>query len=315
MIDAPTTRCPTCGKESSENYDGTGTCWPCHSEKLPTPATNGHRQKTTQASAVSQPSYQVTFDGKGKPQLPPLPAHDDQLGLCSWVTAVFNLDTGRPITSGVREGLRGPDGHVKLDRRNAPALRFEPAARINQPARLIETLSWQTLPTDGAVHALTAAHCREISYVVRMLCGISHTITEAQEAEGIVSDFLSAAERIEGCTTYGTQAQRFEAAISLRRAIDEVTGRKLGVARYLVDGDTGEIVMAVGDLQETARRHVGSTLPRGWLDGRMADLGWTRITLDGHLEPGRSGRRTAHARIFAYRGHLPGRDDQEAVTT
>ena len=30
------------------------------------------------------------------------------------------------------------------------------------------------------------------------------------------------------------------------------------------------------DLAEAARRHTGSSLPRGWLDARMAALGWQR---------------------------------------
>jgi hypothetical protein len=61
-------------------------------------------------------------------------------------------------------------------------------------------------------------------------------------------------------------------------------------------------VIAVSDLAEAARRHTGSGLTRGWLEARMDALGWKRITLDGHLESGRDGRKGPHARICAYRG-------------
>lgn len=270
---------------------------------------DANRKNGTGSGATAR--HSVMFDAKGKLLLPELPNHDDAAGLCSWLTAVFDLDTHHPVTGGIRQGLRGPDGHVVLSRADAAPIRFEPAARINNPTRLIETLSWQTLPTDGAIHALKADHCREISYAVRMLCGIHETMTDAQEAEGIVADLMSAADLVEGHTTYGTPGQRYEAAVALRRAIDDVTGRKMGSARYLLDLNTGELVMAVSDLQETARRHVGSSLPRGWLDARMETLGWARITLQGYGQPGRAGRQGPHARIFAYRGLLPVRTDQD----
>jgi hypothetical protein len=78
--------------------------------------------------------------------------------------------------------------------------------------------------------------------------------------------------------------------VALRRAVDEQTGRAIGPARYLIDANTGEYVIAVSDLNEAARRHVGSSIPRGWLPGRMDAMGWRRVTLDGHALPGRDGR-------------------------
>jgi hypothetical protein len=259
--------------------------------------------------------YRILFDDKGKLLLPEIPAYDDPAGLCAWLTCVFNLDSAHPITAGVREGLRGPDGHVALRRASAPPIRFEPAARINNPTRLIEALSWQKLPTDGAVHALKTDHCREISHAIVMLCGAQETASEASEAEGIVATFMQGAEAVEDHTTYGTSGQRYEAAVALRRVVDEVTGRSIGAPRYLIDTNTGELVIAVGDLQDAARRHVGSSLPRGWLDARLETLGWARISLQGYGQPGRSGRQGPHARIFAYRGLLPGgTEDQDATT-
>ncbi len=258
--------------------------------------------------------FAVSYDDKGKLTLPELPAHDDLTGLCDWLTEVFALDRSHPITSGRREGLRGPDGHVHLSRIQAPPIRFEPASKINTPARLVEVLSWQMLPTDEAVRAFKAEHCREIAYVIRMLTGLANTISEIDEVQAIVSDLLSDAEPVEGHTTYGTPAQRYSAATALRRAVDEMTGRRIGLMRYLIDLNTGEYVISVSDLQETARRHVGSTLPRGWLNARMETLGWARITLDGHEASGRAGRSGPHARIFAFRGLLPAVPG-ETVTT
>ena len=75
--------------------------------------------------------------------------------------------------------------------------------------------------------------------------------------------------------------------------------------RYLVDANTGELVIRVGDLQAAARSHIGSSLPRGWLDARMRALGWERRALDGHAVDGRAGRIGPHARTFVYCGHIP----------
>jgi hypothetical protein len=265
-------------------------------------------------------TYRVEFDEKGKLTLPAVPERSDHAGLCAWLTAVFSLEPAHPIIGGRREGLHGPEGHVALTRAGAASIRFGPATRINSPAKLIETLSWQMLDTDGAVHALKGEHCRSIAHVVRMLCGVSETITAAEEAEAIVGTFMQSAEPVEGHTTYGTSGQRYEAAVALRRALDG-TGRSIGPARYLIDANTGEMVIAVSDLQDGARRHIGSSIPHGWLDARMETAGWRRVDIDGHELPGRAGRRGAHARVHAYRGLLtaaPEDDDDantEAVTT
>ena len=252
--------------------------------------------------------YECLFDDKGKLLLPEVPARGDIAGLCAWLTAVFNLDPAHPITSGRREGLRGPEGHVALERASAGPIRFEPAAKINSPTKLIETLSWRMIESDGAVHALNTGHCREIALVVRMLCGASEAMTDEQEASGIVGTFMQSAIAVAGHTTYEPGGRAYEAAVALRRELDETTGRQVGPAHYLVDENTGELVIAASDLQEAARRHVGSSLPRGWLDARLTTLQWQRITIDGHALPGRAGRQGPHATVIAYRGHLQAKD-------
>ena len=253
----------------------------------------------------------------GKLTLPPAPAPDDRAGQCAWLTSAFALDPAHPVIGGAREGLRGAAGHVVLHRAGAPPLRFEPASRINAPQRLIEDLSWQMLPSDGAVPALKSEHCRAVAHVVRMLTDAAQVVTDAQETAGVVGTFLSAAEPVEGLTVYGSTAQRYEAATGLQRDLDPTTGRLLGAPRYLIDANTGELVIRAGDLAEAGRRHVGSSLPHGWLDARMDNLGWTRVALDGHAVRGRDGRQGPHARCNVYRGHVPAGDADysESVTT
>jgi hypothetical protein len=257
-----------------------------------------------------QPQAGVMFDEKGKLILPPAPTSADPAALAAWLTEVFGLNRAHPIIAGAHEGLRGANGHVVLTRLDAPPLRFEPASRINTPMRLIEDLTWQRTPTDEPVYALKGEHCRVIAHVVRQLCGASRGMTDAQETTGIVGTFLQIAAAADGAfTTYGTSQQRYEAAQALRRGVDEITGRPLAEPNYLVDENTGELVIAVSELSDAARRHVGSSLPRGWLDARMTNLGWERIRLDGHAQPGREGRSGHHATVNAYRGHLPAADD------
>lgn len=260
------------------------------------------------------PDYSVQFDEKGKMVLPSVPSNHAEL--CRWLTAVFALDAARPIVGGARQGVAGPDGHVALRRADAPDLRFEPASRINQPPRLIETLCWGSLPSDGAVPAFKAEHCRMIALVIRQLCGVGEQLSAEDEAAGVVGTFLGAAQPVEGYSTHGTAPQRFEAATALQRGMDEASGRPLGPPRYLIDADTGELVIRVSDLGFAARAHVGSSLARGWLDGRMDLIGWQRVRLSGYSHPGREGRRIGmHMRCDVYRGLLPAVDESEAVNT
>jgi hypothetical protein len=148
-----------------------------------------------------------------------------------------------------------------------------------------------------------------------MLCGVSEKLTEEQEAEGIVCTFMAYAIPIEGASTYGPTQERYAAASALRRGVDKA-GHRIGQVHYLIDAKTEELVIGVKDLGDAARWHVGSSLPRGWLDARMEAIGWRRVKLDGHEQPGRAGRQGRHARIDAYRGHLPEiPDDDGSVTT
>jgi hypothetical protein len=74
-------------------------------------------------------------------------------------------------------------------------------------------------------------------------------------------------------------------------------------------------VIRVSDLQLVARRYTGSSLERGWLDGRMDDLGWARVTVQGYDEQGLEGRRGRHARVDVYPGHLATTDPDQGVNT
>jgi hypothetical protein len=250
-------------------------------------------------------SYVIGFDEKGEMVLPEVPGHEDRLGLCQWLTATFALDGNHPITEGRRLGVAGPEGHIELKRAGAEPIRFEPASKLNTPAKLIETLSWCTLPTDGMTPAFKAKHVRQIVFAVRALCGLGERVSAVDEASGIVATFLNGASVIEGYTTSGTGPQRYEAATALQRDLDESSGRPIGAPRCLLDAETGAIVIRVSDLQETARRYIGGSIARGFLDARMTALGWDRLTLDGHATSGRQREGNPHARCRVYRGFLP----------
>lgn len=258
---------------------------------------------------------EVTFDAKGKLQLPAVPNHDKPLELAAWLTSVLQLDPEYPVRTAVHQGLRGPEGHVVIERIAAPPIRFEPAAAMNTARRLLPILGWQLGPTDGEPYGFKDEHARRIAHVVRLLCARSDEVLEADETAGIVGLFLQEAIAVEGHTVCGTGPQRYEAAAALRRTEDENPGRAIGPARYLIDSNTGECVIRVSDLQDTARRYTGSSLPRGWVDGRMDDLGWTRRVLDGHAAAGRGGRSGPHRRVKVYIGHVtPLENDHETGT-
>jgi hypothetical protein len=242
---------------------------------------------------MDQRRYRVKTDRQHGLTLPKPAAVGDMTGHCKWLTSAFHLDPEHPITGGRREGLRGPFGHVVLYRADAGPLRFEPVTRLHTPLRLIESVEWQLIPSDGELYGYKKEHCGQIAYVVRMLCDLNGALTDEQEAAAVVATFMLGAQAVEGCTTYGTSGQRYEAVVALRRRLDEPG------ARYLLDhkinSSTGELIETMGgqlltiaasDLQDAARKHVGSTLPRGWVDGRMDALRWERITLQGYSLPG-----------------------------
>ena len=274
------------------------------------PDTNGRA-----ASGAGSTQYAVTFTDDKIPKLvlPDTPAHDDPAGLCAWLTSVLRLDPQHPITGAVRQGVAGPEGHVEIRRAGAPPIRFEPIAAIYSPRRLFPMLDSQLLETDGEPYGFKEEHTRRIAYVVRLLTGLAEGLTAEQETAGVIGTFLSAATPLEGHTTYGDTTERYAAAMALRHDTDEHTGRPIGAARYLIDRNTGELVIRVGDLQAAARIHVGSTLPHGWLDGRINSIGWQRCRLQGYALPGRDGRRGLHVRLDVYRGLVT--SDDEPVNT
>lgn len=247
----------------------------------------------------------VTKTDKGKLKLPAAADRGDVSGHCAWLTSVFALDPEHPIIKGARQGGRGGEGHVALARMDAPTIRFEPASRINTPQKLKEDLTWQTLPTDDATPAFLGEHCNQIAHVIKMLCGVTAAQDAAQETANIIGAYLAVAKVVEGHTSYGSGPDRYAAAAALRREADEDTGKVFGPPRYLVDSNTGELVVPLDELQAVARTYVGGSIARGWLDARLEDLGWQRAVLDGHSVTGGVRRGNAHLRRHVYRGHLP----------
>ena len=273
-------------------------------------AVNGHSNGNGTPAQLA-----VSFDEKNKLALPPAFDPPNTTGHCRWLSVVYQLDQAHPIVGGKWYGKRGAQGHAVLERLDAPPIGFEPAASINTPARHEEALSWQLLPTDGPPYGFKKEHTSQIAHVIRMLCRQTQVLSETEETAGIVGAFLQTATSVEGHTVYGTTSQRYAAADALRTPIDEQTGRPIGQPRYLIDANTGEFVIRVGDLVPVARARYGGSVPHGWLDGRIGALGWTRVQVQGFAIPGRDGRKGPHLRTDVYRGLLAVTDDDESVNT
>lgn len=283
-------------------------------EPEPVPRRDIKTQVEDEIAQLRQAKFKCTFDDKGKLiDLPtPIPAHDDGPGQRAWMTAAWPLHPAHPVTRAQQLGVSGPNGHLVVSRRDARAIRFEPITRLNTPTKLIETLSSYLLGIDGRVPAYTGNHCGVISWVLRMLAEHDEVVSENEEMLTIVGTYLQDAEAIEGHTTYDmTREQRWAAAAALRRDVDPNTGKWYGPPHYLIDSETIELVIGLRDL-EAAARSVRTSVPHGWVTGRMQSLGWKRIVLDAHEMSGRTGRRGPHRRPVAFRGGLP---DDETVTT
>jgi len=270
---------------------------PTNQHGLEEPYTQGVWRATVR-SAYSRPAWvtpTITVNTKGDIVLPPVPAVDDAAGQCAWLTAVLALDPAHPVTRAERQGSAGPDAHLELFRAGTHSIRFEPVGRVATPLRLAEALEAWMLPSDGAVPGFKLGHCRQIAQVVRMLCGVQERVTAAAEAMAVVGTYLQMSRAaIEGLTTYGSTVDRFQVVCALA---------ELGEF-YVVDASTGELVIRYSDLATAARLHFGGSLPHGWLAGRMAAAGWSRVSLEGRQEAGKRGRHSAHQRCVVFRGHL-----------
>ena len=316
--------------ESRYTHGAQTLCDECAAKPHKRPSATGLDERKNLA-VIQGGKLEVVIDDKGKLKLPPIP--DDHAGRLHWLSVVFNLTPEHPIVGAEWQGQRGPDGQIALRRAGTAEMRFEPARSMNTPMKLIEAFTGRRHPKDGQLYAYKGDHCRQIAYVIESLCDTTKALSEAEEAAAIVGSFLHAAEAVEGHTTHGTPGQRYEAAKALSRRHEDGA---YGTWRYLIDEQTGqradeetgelidqgqpvEYVIAVSDLSDAARRFLGSSLPRGWLDARMQCLGWHRIRLQGYGQPGRAGRHGPHARIDAYRGALEATEsqpnDEEAVNT
>jgi hypothetical protein len=272
------------------------------------PSTNGAGaagSRSTWAPRWGPPATSGAKKGKKPYILADLPQRDDRAGLCEWLTLNLGLDPEHPITNGCRFGTHDHDGIALLYRRNAPELRFTPITRLSTPARLTETLIGCLTSTDGVIPPFTNDHIAYITSAVRWLCEITDEQSHVERFNAITGTFLAGAEPIEEkLTTYNTTSpQRYELADKLRPQRDE-HNRPLP-PRYLVDRNSGELIIGVGDLQTAARAAEGTSLRRGELDTLLVERGWKRITIEGRGHPGRPQARGPHLRLYAYRGLLP----------
>lgn len=241
-----------------------------------------------------------------------LPKQDDREGLCQWLTLSLGLDPDHPITNGRRLGTHDTNGSAMLERSGAPPLRFDPITRLATPAKLLESLGSGMTSRDGIAPPLTGDHCPQIFAAVRWLCDCSDEIAADERFAAIVRTFLIGAEQVDGdFTTYGTtSAERYKLARELSPVLNQY-GKPDGPLRYVVDSNTGELVIRASDLQAAARAAEGTGLRRGELDALLMEHDWQRIRIDGFQDPGRVGRQGAHARLFAYRGVLATDDEPD----
>src|SRR5262249_9008200 len=128
------------------------------------------------------------------------------------------------------------------------------------------------------------------------------------EMLGLLASFTFDAEPVEGHTIHGSGGQRYEAIRALQRVRDE-RGREVGRWRYLLDANTGEAVIRVGDLAASARHSLGMSVARGWRDGRMEDVGFSRGRIEGRGPAPEPGVRGAHLKADVYAGIDP--DDED----
>ena len=157
------------------------------------------------AGAQAEARYEVSFSQEGKTKrmiLPPEPPADDPAGCRERLTVVLALDSEHPIEGIEWYGQRGPNGYVVLKRRRAPEIAFEPAKHVNTPMRLIESVNWQKIPSDGPVPPFKAEHCRMLGHVIRCATDADGALDANQETEGIIGTFPDLAEQIEGLHTH-----------------------------------------------------------------------------------------------------------------
>jgi hypothetical protein len=259
-----------------------------------------------QQFALEVRRYRVTGVGKNL-MLPDRPERDDLPANLKWLTSVFNLDPEKPIIRGEWQGLRGPRGHIVLYRMGADYIRFEPATQLLTPAKLIESLAFERDHSDGPIHTYLALHAREIADVAFLVCDASRAISDAEQFFSILSTYMQGSDPVTDCTTYGTAPQRFE-AMQLLRGYYSTDGRFVRFGspherRYLIDVDTGELVVRASDLTRAARDYIGGSLKHGWLDALVDSVGWARVEIQGYAESGREGRKGEHVSTIVYRGH------------
>src|SRR4051812_43104893 len=176
--------------------------------------------------------------------LPSLPGGREPLELCEWLTRAFALDADHPITDAVH-GTGGADGYIRLNRRGAKPMRFEPAKTISVPMRLRAERPWQTIATDQPTPPYTAADCTAIADVIGWLCRAEREENQREEILGVVGVFMAGADEVQGYTTYGRGPERAEAVGALRP--------RGAAPHYLIDRNTGEIVIRADDLASSAR--------------------------------------------------------------
>jgi hypothetical protein len=144
-----------------------------------------------------------------------------------------------------------------------------------------------------------------VGWCLRALGDAANRTAASDEASDVLDAHLGAAQAVEGHTIHGDAQACYQAAKALQGTQPDRFGAEYDPGRYLIDANTGELVIRVSDLHAAARRVHGGALPRGFLEGRLTALGWRRVVIEGHEQPGRAGRRGPRARCVAMAGFPP----------
>jgi hypothetical protein len=255
--------------------------------------------------AASIARYAPTTDKKGKALLAALPGQQDRQGLLEWLNATLGLDAQHPATGVAITGAAGSAARIEIHRHATAGLVIEPAEATDVPRRLASALTWGGLPGDTVAPTLSVPQCAMVGWCLRALGDAANRTAANDEASDVLDAHLGAAQAIEGHTIHGDAQACYQAAKALQGTQPDRFGAEYDPGRYLIDANTGELVIRVSDLHAAARRVHGGALPRGFLEGRLTALGWRRVVIEGHEQPGRAGRRGPRARCIAMAGFPP----------
>ena len=227
---------------------------------------------------------------RSKGTLPFLPERDAPLShLREWLTRAFSPPTGYTLDEFERHGRRLSDpAYVQL---RTPAggsvrYRFPEQRALAKPTNLRSSV---VSITDGLCRMgnLTAAECADVWTALVTVAHVAAEQDEVEEFREWLDSFLRVTEP-EGRYTLSPTG-RYDALTALQARgsferrhanviASEVDERKWSRRPVLlVDADTAQRWVRVNELSTYLRHVIGQPLGHGVLDGRMSEIGATRV--------------------------------------